>query len=129
VNAPAPFETDLCTHGISAESLKRGRCYLHAGAHDSDGVVIDLTTARALRAWLSAHIASCEAGALDRSSSPQIPRAARPPRWLPVDQAAAALGITARTLRYRAQHGRIERRRDGTAVLYLTPAPQPPGAP
>lgn len=51
------------------------------------------------------------------------------PRWLPVDQAAAALGITARTLRYRAQHGRIERRRDGTAVLYLTPAVQPPGAP
>ena len=41
------------------------------------------------------------------------------PRWLPAAQAAQALGVAERTLRHRAAHGSIQRRRDGRQVLYL----------
>lgn len=45
------------------------------------------------------------------------------PRWLPIDQAAAALGISARTLRHRAQHDRIERKREDGQTLYRVAGP------
>lgn len=37
---------------------------------------------------------------------------------MPIEQAAAALGISARTLRHRAQHDRIERKREDGQTLY-----------
>ena len=40
------------------------------------------------------------------------------PQWLEPEAAAAALGISYRTLRDRAQRGEIARRRDGRCVLY-----------
>ncbi len=40
------------------------------------------------------------------------------PQWLEPAAAAAALGISGRTLRDRAQKGEIARRRDGRCVLY-----------
>ena len=43
-------------------------------------------------------------------------------QWVPAHVAAAALGIAERTLRHRAAHGQIERRREGATVLYRVDA-------
>ena len=48
-------------------------------------------------------------------------------RLLPPREAAAALGISERALRFRAAAGTIERHRDGGTVLYVVPvAPTDP---
>jgi DNA-binding transcriptional ArsR family regulator len=39
-------------------------------------------------------------------------------RWLSVNEAATALGIAPRSVRYRAKEGLLECRRDGRRVLY-----------
>ena len=49
------------------------------------------------------------------------------PRWLNLPEAAKALGISKRTVRYRGQHGQLKRQKDGRRTLYwVDPMPAIP---